>query len=206
VLPAFIISVGMLIREYTERDFDALRAIHAAQGFDYALPDLRNPLFVTKLVLSTKNPDAALAPGFSMAHASAQTGEYAALKGGATQDGLATIFAEAENPNARREGNCGPADSHGAPADRPGRILGAALLRLTAEAYLLLDPRAGTPRERWQWLLALHAAAERDAWQRGLEDVHAWLPPPIAKKFGRRLERLGWLRDDSWTPYCKKLG
>ena len=85
------------------------------------------------------------------------------------------------------------------------KILGAALLRLTAEAYLLLDPRAGTPRERWQWLLALHAAAERDAWQRGLEDVHAWLPPPIAKKFGKRVERLGWLRDDAWTPYCKKL-
>jgi len=65
--------------------------------------------------------------------------------------------------------------------------------------------RAGTPRERWQWLLALHEAARRDAWQRGLEDVHAWLPPPIAKKFGRRLEHLGWRRDDSWTPYSVRL-
>ena len=85
------------------------------------------------------------------------------------------------------------------------QICGAALLRLTAEAYLLLDPSAGTPRERWQSLLALHGAAQRDAWQRGLEDVHAWLPPAIAKKFGRRMERLGWLRDDAWTPYCKRL-
>jgi hypothetical protein len=133
----------MLIREYQERDLEELRAIHASQGFDYALPDLRNPLFVTKLVLTT--------------------------------------------PGAKRE------------------IIGAALLRLTAEAYLLLDPRAGTPRERWQWLLALHAAAERDAWQRGLEDVHAWLPPPIARKFGKRVERLGWVRDDAWTPYCKRI-
>src|SRR5216684_8512209 len=40
------------IREYTEQDLNALRAIHAAQGFDYQLPDLRNPLFVTKLVLT----------------------------------------------------------------------------------------------------------------------------------------------------------
>src|SRR3989449_10846004 len=87
----------------------------------------------------------------------------------------------------------------------PYTTLFRSLLRLTAEAYLLLDPRTGTPRERWQWLLALHAAAERDAWQRGLEDVHAWIPPPIAKKFGKRVERLGWLRDDAWTPYCKKL-
>jgi len=129
----------MIVREYQERDLDALREIHAAQGFDYKLPDLSNPLFVTKLVLTDE------------------------------------------------------------------KILGAAFLRLTAEAYLLLDPQAGTPRERWQWLLALHAAAERDAWQRGLEDVHAWLPPPIAKKFGKRIARLGWLRDDSWTPYSHKV-
>ena len=85
------------------------------------------------------------------------------------------------------------------------RIVGAALLRLTAEAYLLLDPQAGTPRQRWQWLLALHAATKQEAAQRGLEDVHAWLPPQIAVKFGKRLTRLGWLRDDAWTPYCKRL-
>jgi hypothetical protein len=91
------------------------------------------------------------------------------------------------------------------PEPGSSKILGAALLRLTAEAYLLLDPRAGTPRERWQWLLALHTAAERDAWHRGLEDVHAWLPPPIAHKFGKRIQSLGWLRDDAWMPYCKKL-
>lgn len=132
----------MLLREYKESDLDAVRAIHAAQGFDYALPDLRNPLFVTKFVLSGSD----------------------------------------------------------------SRMLGAALLRLTAEAYLFLDPRAGTPRERWQWLLTLHEAARRDAWQRGLEDAHAWLPPPIAQKFGRRLERLGWRRDDAWTPYCFRFG
>ena len=132
----------MLIREYHQSDLEQLRAIHAAQAFDYALPDLTNPLFVTKLVL----------------------------------------------------------------IDDSAKVLGAALLRLTAEAYLLLDPRAGTPRQRWQSLLALHAATERDAWRRGLEDVHAWLPPPIAAKFGRRLTRLGWQRDDSWTPYCRRLG
>jgi hypothetical protein len=84
-------------------------------------------------------------------------------------------------------------------------IAGAALLRLTAEAYLLLDPEAGSPREKWQWMLGLHEATRRDALARGLEDVHAWLPPEIAKKFGKRLTRLGWVRDDEWTPYCKRL-
>jgi hypothetical protein len=161
----------MLIRQYQERDLDALRAIHAAQGFDYALPDLRNPLFVTKLILS----DSDVAAGGiypELVGSAASSPQDAVLKGGATDE----------------------------------KILGAAFLRLTAEAYLLLDPREGTPRERWQCLLALHEAARRDAWQRGLEDVHAWLPPPIAIKFGKRLARLGWLRDDSWTPYCKRLG
>ena len=149
-------SSRMLIREYREEDLEALRAIHATQGFDYALPDLSNPLFITKLVL---------------ARDSECTTNNASLEASAAQ----------------------------------GQILGSVLLRLTAEAYLLLDRKTGTPRDRWRWILALQAAAERDAWQRGLEDVHAWLPPPIAKKFGKRLERLGWLRDDAWTPYCKKL-
>lgn len=85
-------------------------------------------------------------------------------------------------------------------------IVGAALLRVTAEAYLLLDPKAGTPRERWEWLLGLHAATETDAAARGLEDVHAWLPPEIAAKFGKRLTKLGWVRDDRRTPYCKRFG
>jgi hypothetical protein len=142
----------MLVREYRESDLAQLRAIHAAQGFDYALPDLSNPLFVTKLVLAKDND-------------------------------------VSDQPHAAGD----------------GPFVGAAFLRLTAEAYLLLDPRAGTPRQRWQWLLALHAATERDAWQRGLEDAHAWVPPPIATKFGKRLARLGWLRDDAWTPYCRKL-
>ncbi|HUL32795.1 MAG TPA: hypothetical protein VL128_02835 [Candidatus Eisenbacteria bacterium] len=84
-------------------------------------------------------------------------------------------------------------------------IVAASLLRLTAEAYLLLDPEEGSPRERWQWLLGLHEATRRDALARGLEDVHAWLPPEIATKFGKRLTRLGWVRDDTWVPHCKKL-
>jgi hypothetical protein len=140
-------GIGTRVREYKPEDLEALRAIHARQGFEYALPDLNHPLFVTKLVVTGKNSE----------------------------------------------------------DDSEEKILGAALLRLTAEAYLLLDPQAGTPRERWQALLSLHAAAERDAWQRGLEDVHAWLPPGLAKRFGKRLERLGWLRDDRWTPYCRRL-
>jgi len=161
----------MLVREYRESDLAQLRAIHAAQGFEYALPDLSNPLFVTKLVMTSGAP-------------------------------ASVVLAQHAAPLQRDDTQSASAS---AAAVEDGAIVGAAFLRLTAEAYLLLNPRAGNPRQRWQWLLALHAAAERDAWQRGLEDVHAWLPPPIAAKFGKRLARLGWLRDDTWTPYCRKL-
>jgi hypothetical protein len=157
----------MHIREYIENDLPALRAIHAAQGFAYPLPDLRHPLFVTKLVLTQHDPRP---PG----NADLQIG------------------AVSEQARPSRQGS--------------QTILGAAFLRLTAEAYLLLDPNAGTPHDRWRALLTLHAAAERDAWRRGLEDVHAWLPPPIAKTFGKRVTQLGWIRDDTWTPYCRRLG
>lgn len=195
----------MLVREYMESDLGALRAIHAAQHFDYTLPDLRNPLFVTKLVL-LDGEDVNVAPGGiypdsvgSPASSGAAAESASASVGAQHAAPLQQRFNKTEVPAAR---DARPA---GTSLTRSDRILGAALLRLTAEAYLLLDPRAGTPRERWQWLLALHEAARRDAWQRGLEDVHGWLPPPIAQRFGRRLERLGWRRDDSWTPYCTRL-
>jgi hypothetical protein len=115
--------------------------MHAAQGFAYDLPDLANPLFLSKLVVE----------------------------------------------------------------DDAGRLAMASLVRLTSEVYLLADPRAGTPRERWHLLLALHAAAERDARARGLDDAHCWLPPQVARSFGRRLLRLGWRRP-LWTCFARELG
>jgi hypothetical protein len=127
----------MNVREYTDADLDALRAMHAAQGFAYALPDISDPLFLVRQVL-------------------------------------------AEN----------------------GRPRMAALLRLTAEAYLLADPADGAPRERWQWLGALHEATLRSAAAAGLSDVQAFVPPRVARAFGRRLETLGWRRDP-WSCYTR---
>jgi hypothetical protein len=130
-----------MVREYTDTDLSALLAMHRAQGFDYPFPDLRDPIFVSKLVLQ----------------------------------------------------------------DDAGHAVMAALARLTCEMYLLVDPRAGTPRERHARLLELHRAGANDLRVRGLDDAHAWLPPRIAERFGRRLQQLGWIRDDAWTPYCKRL-
>jgi hypothetical protein len=151
------------IREYHPGDLDALRRMHAAQGFGYPLPDLANPLFVSKLILQDNNDDT-----------------------------------EPASPSAGRELAHGDSPHDGSP------IVMAALLRVTAETYLLHDPCAGTPSRRWQRLLALHQAARRDAAERGLEDVQAFLPPRVARAFGRRLQRMGWTRDP-WPCFTLRL-
>jgi len=89
-----------------------------------------------------------------------------------------------------------------APGELP--VTMAILVRLTAETYLLHDPSAGSPRSRWQNFLALHEAARHAAAARGLNDVQAFLPPRIARAFGRRLERLGWRRDP-WPCFSLRL-
>ena len=148
----------MRIREFHETDIDALTAIHAQQGFQYAFPDLANPLFVSKLVLE--------------------------------DDGDS-------------DGDSGATEASARAGAKP--ILMASLVRLTSEAYLLVDPTKGTPRDRYLHMLMLQREAAMDLRNRGLEDVHAWLPPRIAQRFGRRLTDLGWVRDDHWVPYCLKL-
>ena len=102
----------MHVRPYTSADLDALRRIHARQGFDYAFPDLGDPIFISKLVID----------------------------------------------------------------DAAGRPVCASLARITCEMYLVADPDAGTPRERYARILALHDAGARDLLSRGLDDAHAWLP------------------------------
>jgi hypothetical protein len=159
----------MRIREYTPADFDALRLMHASQGFGYPFPDLDSPLFVSKLVLED-DADSAL-----VENAGAEGREVA------DRDSL-----------PERSG------------ERPRRIAMAVLLRLTAEAYLLHDPSAGTPRLRWQQFLALHEAARAGARERGLDDAQAFLPPRVARAFGRRLTRLGWMRDP-WPCFSQRV-
>ena len=88
--------------------------------------------------------------------------------------------------------------------EEDGRPRMAGFLRLTAEAYLLADPHEGSPRQRWRWLLALHEAVRQQAAARGLGDVQAFLPPRVARAFGRRLATLGWRRDP-WTCYTRQV-
>jgi hypothetical protein len=129
----------MKIRHYRPDDEPALRELHHKQGFAYELPDINDPIFLTKMVLE----------------------------------------------------------------DDRGRPVMAVLARLSCELYLLGDPKAGTPRTRLASFHALHNCIERELAARGLEDGTCWLPPQIEKSFGRRLRKLGWLRDP-WPSYSRQ--
>jgi hypothetical protein len=167
----------MLIREYTPADLDALRRMHARQGFDYAFPDLADPIFVSKLVLEDDHGRPVMA---SLARLTCEM--YLLVDRDDREDGV-------------RSAGVSPANFCGAVANQNRRRDAGAT-----------NSRAANARARWAQFLALHAAGERDLLARGLDDAHAWLPPPIARRFGRRLESLGWLRDDAWLPYCRRLG
>ena len=176
----------MLIREYTPGDLDALRRMHTRQGFDYAFPDLADPIFVSKLVVEDDDGRAVMA---SLARVTCEMyllvgredNSRLSSRGPAVTEG--SFFDDgAGDPNTQREiPRCARNDK----PDTRGR--------------------AAKAQARWAQLLALHAAGERDLLARGLDDAHAWLPPPIARRFGRRLEALGWVRDDAWTPCCNRL-
>ena len=194
---AISLSYAMRIRHYTPADLEALRRLHAAQGFGYPFPDLDTPLFVTKLVLEEDESRTdflsrgaqrdSLSP-FPDATGSAGAGE-----------------ASEDEESGSREVASREATHRSSPPETAPHIVMAVLLRLTAEAYLLHDASAGTPQQRWQNLLALHEAARRDAAARGLDDVQAFLPPRVVRAFGRRLARLGW-RQDPWPCFSRMTG
>jgi hypothetical protein len=184
----------MHIREYTHDDLAALRTLHAAQGMPYAFPDLANPLFLTRLV--------AVNDGNNFGARSASgAAPFDVKSAGFPSDSRRS---RAGAPHAVPACEFSSAAMADAVAPRDSEIIAAVFLRLTAEAYFLVDPRAGTPRDRWRALLLLHEAARGDANRRGLDDAHAWLPPQVARQFGRRIEQLGWTREP-WPSYSRTI-
>jgi hypothetical protein len=85
-----------------------------------------------------------------------------------------------------------------------GEIEQASLLRLTSEAYLLMDKKAGTPQTRWEKLRLLHEMTRREAKRLGLFDVHAFVPGELPEAFFRRLRRMGWT-EEKWRCMWRKV-
>ena len=87
-------------------------------------------------------------------------------------------------------------------ADRPVQFVAA---RKTVEIYLLIDPNWRNPRWRLDGVMQVHEDVRSILESKGIQDVHAWLPPEFEKSFGRRLQRIfGWV-PARWKSYSRKV-
>lgn len=59
----------MTVREATERDYSAIKALHESDGFPYTLPELSNPMWIRRIVIEEGNEIVAAGLG----HLSAET-------------------------------------------------------------------------------------------------------------------------------------
>lgn len=83
-----------------------------------------------------------------------------------------------------------------------GEVIGACLLRLTAETMLILDPQL-TPPEKMDAMEAMQPAVLASAWRLGLDEVECRIPEAVEAIFAKRLTQLGWTRDRNWHPWSR---
>jgi hypothetical protein len=63
---------------------------------------------------------------------------------------------------------------------------------------------AGNPHEKVSALRMLHEELALCFKRKGIESVEAFLPPSLAERFGRRLERMfGWTRN--WSSWNRRI-
>lgn len=88
--------------------------------------------------------------------------------------------------------------------ERDGKVIGACLLRLTAETFLLLSPELG-PEEKMHAMEAMQPEVVSEAWKQGLEEIEARIPHETEEIFKKRLIQLGWTRNrDGWHPWTRE--
>jgi hypothetical protein len=85
--------------------------------------------------------------------------------------------------------------------------VGAALARMTVEIYGFCDPAWGTPAMRLEVLRLLHKEIEKEMVRQRIRTAHAWLPPEMARSFGRKLRKFfRWTQPDpSWPCFVKDV-
>jgi hypothetical protein len=85
----------------------------------------------------------------------------------------------------------------------------ACFLRHTSECYLVVNPEWRTPAWRLEALRQLHRAAFADAREAKVQELIAFLPPRIERRFGHRLKtQFGWNdweRGAEWRGYTRMV-
>lgn len=89
--------------------------------------------------------------------------------------------------------------------EEDGSLVLAIASRKTVETYLWIERGWKTPGWRQEAFMQLHLAAHKAVKEMGFRDAHCWLPPQVAKSFGRRLQRVfGW-KKSIWDVFSKEL-
>lgn len=82
-----------------------------------------------------------------------------------------------------------------------GRVVGAMILRLTAETILLV---AGSPVARGRAIEELQPEVLSEAFAKGLDDISCVVPSDLLTSFQPVLERFNWSRDrDGWVLFSR---
>jgi hypothetical protein len=88
--------------------------------------------------------------------------------------------------------------------DENNRVVAAVGAMPAAEIYFFLDRKWETPGMRLEALRRIHEVVRQDLQSRGVVEVHAFIPPKIAKFFGKRLVKLfGWIKCD-WPYFSRR--
>jgi len=88
--------------------------------------------------------------------------------------------------------------------EHDGKAALMGFLKITSEAYLLIDHTIGTPEERWAWLQEGMEHLKFEGWKRGLEQITCFVPPEIEESFAKRLIDLGFQKSP-WQSYTLNL-
>jgi hypothetical protein len=86
--------------------------------------------------------------------------------------------------------------------EEDGRVKGLLCLRITAEAFLIVD---GSDFEKARAIEELQPEVDHAAFKKGLSDYVAVVPPEIAEAFGPVMERMGWERDRQWPKFYRSV-
>jgi hypothetical protein len=89
-------------------------------------------------------------------------------------------------------------------AEEKGEAVQAGFVKITGEAYILIDHDFATPERRKEIMESLVIRGLFNSAQRGFEDVSCWLPPNLEKSFAPRLKDLGFEKSP-WQSYTAVL-
>lgn len=84
------------------------------------------------------------------------------------------------------------------------QIIAGAAARQTSEAFFWVDPTWETPRWRLEALKFIHEEMRVELKEKGITDVHCWIPPEIERAYSRRLLALGWQKQ-LWTDFVRSI-